>query len=145
MKQSDYFEILDMMKKFILHELPKELQKYDNQKLIDLFNKTLNEQSAFCLVDEDDNVVGCLACLLSEIMFSKQKVALELVFWLEPEYRNSKSSVLLLQYYEEWARKKGCDLISLVHMENNSKDKAKHLYNKLGYTQTEYSYIKELN
>lgn len=59
-------------------------------------------------VDDDDKVVGFLAGLPFEVVFSKESLAIEIGWYVDPKRKDAKKRYLELRAgYEEWARRKG--------------------------------------
>jgi GNAT superfamily N-acetyltransferase len=68
----------------------------------------------------------------------------EILWWVEPEYRNGGLGKTMLHAIEEAARDAGCHLWVMVTLEAVEPEKAGAIYRKLGYELTEHSYMKEL-
>jgi GNAT superfamily N-acetyltransferase len=64
------------------------------------------------LLIEDTAVVGALLCSVLPHLFNhEEKTAVELGFYIIPEYRNFKSLKLILGAYKYWAKVAGCKTI----------------------------------
>ena len=143
-KDSDYFDLLDMVENFIKKELPEELRTYDSKVVNSTIDSLKQNGKILMLVDNKDNSIGTLGCLFTQLLFSKKRIATEIAFWINKEHRNQQASNLLITKYEEWAKENNCDLITLMSVDNESKDKVDYLYKKHNYKPSEISYIKEL-
>lgn len=87
---------------------------------------------------------GILAGLCtSPFLFSDTKVASELVWYVEPEYRGTEGKHLH-QAFEYWAKRVGCTLINMVLLEDENSERMNKIYKRKGYSPVERSYIKEL-
>lgn len=68
------------------------------------------------IIEANDNLpVGCLLAFCQEHPFASCKIASELIWWVEPDYRGRKDSLKLFEAYEYWAaRRMGAEIISAV-------------------------------
>lgn len=64
-------------------------------------------QSGILLLETPSGPVGCLGMARTGFM-GKPELAIETVFWVEPEYRNMANMRQLLGAYFYWAKKVGC-------------------------------------
>lgn len=78
----------------------------------------------------------------TETPFSNDKIASELAWYIEPSYRGHRKAVELVYAYEAWARTVGCKHVSMSLL--STLTDASKFYVRMGYTQTEISYLKEL-
>src|SRR5690554_5026836 len=71
-----------------------------------------NGKEYMVLVSYDgDEVVGVLAAYAFSPLFSKDKIAVEALLWLEPDYRTNARGNDLLDAYEYWAKLVGCKIL----------------------------------
>jgi GNAT superfamily N-acetyltransferase len=92
---------------------------------------------------QDFKLVGMLACLATEFIFSKEKYATELVWWVDPEHRKGPGKELQ-EAFVYWANKIGCKYINMSLLENKDTKKLKNIYKKLGFKLMEQSWLKEI-
>lgn len=86
--------------------------------------------------------VGVLAAIANENIFNRRKVCMELIWWVDPEYRGYKQAKMMVDAYEYWAKVKiDAQIVQLVSLEWNDMGK---FYTKLGYEKAESAYIKEI-
>lgn len=72
------------------------------------------------------------------------KMAQELFFWIDPEYRGGKHARLLLDAAEQWSVEIGCDKLLMMSVADLRGKLVGRLYTRRGFTQSEYVYYKEL-
>lgn len=84
--------------------------------------------------------VGIIAGVINPIMLGTALMSTEVIWWVEPEHRNNAVGVELLEAYENWAKSCGCKLTTMVCLD----DSVGKLYEKLGYTLRERTYLKEV-
>jgi GNAT superfamily N-acetyltransferase len=97
------------------------------------------------LVNKDGKPVGMLAGFLSEMIFSRDKVASEAIWWVDPEYRQSKMSFKMMEAFEWWANKRGCKHTHMSLLADETGDRLSKFYERRGYKARERAFIKELN
>jgi Acetyltransferases, including N-acetylases of ribosomal proteins len=97
------------------------------------------EKMLIALMD-GDKAVGVLATIAAENIFNRQKLCCELIWWIDPEYRNYGSARKMVQAYEYWAKHKvKAQIIQLISLDDKDK-----LYTHLGFTKIEQAYTKEI-
>jgi GNAT superfamily N-acetyltransferase len=88
--------------------------------------------------------VGMVAGTAQEFLFSDDKIAGELVWWVDPEYRRGSYGRDLHDAFEYWADKVGCKVITMALLEDQKADKVARLYERKGYRQAERAFIKTI-
>lgn len=97
------------------------------------------------LAEEDGEVVGLLGFITADHHFSGQRYAVELMWYVEPEHRAMKAGftghgIELLKEAERLAKEAGAK--DFVFTAPN--DGVAQLYKRLGYSQLEVAFRKEL-
>lgn len=118
--------------------------EFSQDRILSLYLSGLeNPQEIITILSEQDGQVRGMICgLCNSPPFSDEKVATELAWWMDEEYRGSKDSLLLFKAYEDWAVRVGCSLVQMALL-SNSPDLTK-IYERSGYTMTERTFLKEL-
>lgn len=95
---------------------------------------------------EDGKMVGIIVGQLyfSHPLVQFSKIATELFWYVEPDYRG-KNSFGLMDKYEEWAREVGATHITMSLLNNEYKEKLDRIYQAKGYKPLETQYMKVLN
>lgn len=132
----DYNKILEFAERFLSISRYKDHFDLDVlNNLISFFLNSSKEERIIILAEE-----GMIAGQTSSFIFGTKKVATELGWWVEPEYRKSGIGKELLQAFEAWAKKVGCSLIVMISLD----DELGKFYEANGYSLSERSYIKEI-
>ncbi len=99
----------------------------------------------FALVAEADGVpVGMIGVAISPVLFNvRHTIALEAMWWVEPEWRKSGAAAALIAAAEREAKKRGAARIQMLALSNSPKHVAR-LYARRGYYLSETAYIKDL-
>lgn len=101
----------------------------------------LNLDGAICCCEVGKGVL--LGYVFPYIFNTNVKIAQELAFYVEPEYRNTRLAMRLYREYEAKARDLGATKITMALLEASNPDKVDRLYRKLGFKPVEHIYIKE--
>lgn len=117
--------------------------KMNLMKLMTSFLRAIELDEIVLFVAEDnDKLVGMLVGVVNESLFSNDKIASELAWFVEKEYRGTSVALRLLVEFEKWAKLQGCSFIAMIdlHRVNN----LENMYNKLGYELAEKTYMKKV-
>ena len=68
----------------------------------------------------------------------------ELAWYVETEYRGTSVALRLMKMYEQHAKDRGCDKITMVCLESLNPLSTGNIYKKLGYNKLETHFIKEV-
>jgi len=120
-------------------------EEYCKQSVCFLLNGLINEDAGFVLVVEDDEkkIRGFALIVVSPFVFNlDKKIAGELAWYVDPQYRGQRAGLALLDKAERIAKRRGCDYISMISMDHSMN--VGPLYEKVGYSPAETTYIKEL-
>jgi len=115
----------------------------DVAKLLENFELAI-ENPDFCLflLEDGGDLVGMLVGGIASPLFSKDRVATELAWFVEPEHRDGRAAYKLLASYEKWAKDSGCSFVTMVDID--TLESLEPLYTRKGYTLTEKTYVKEI-
>ena len=110
--------------------------------ITDVIEGIVGGTSSLTLVMEDGHgtYAGCYLGTLIANMISGKPVSVEILFWVEPEFRGHGRS--LLGYVEDWARAQGCT--STVLSCPARADRAARVFEAWGYEPSERHFRKKL-
>jgi len=96
------------------------------------------------LLMDKDRVAGGIAGYVGEWCFNKNiKMAVELFYWVDEEYRGLNSAKLFI-LYEKYAKACGAVRSVMVSIDTHLKEKVRKLYLRRGYKEYERFYIKTI-
>ena len=96
-----------------------------------------------CLMD-GLKVVGGIASGIAPFIYNRsKKIALELYFWVEPEYRGIKT-IKMFKQYEQRLRDMGVCWSMMTLPETFMGPKIKSFYEKMGYVKSGTTFVKIL-
>jgi GNAT superfamily N-acetyltransferase len=114
--------------------------EYTNEKYKSMMGKGL--ATLFVLETDEGEMVGSLGCIVGPDLHTPRIIAVETFWFVVPEHRGD--GLMLMRYFEQWAKLKGCDAVAMIHMVDSSPDSLGHVYKRRGYTKIESHYLKEL-
>jgi hypothetical protein len=144
----DHFpEILEMFERFHGSSNYKNCE-FDQSKMSDVVINAIEDKSSQCLVvlvDESNSAKGVLFGSISEQIFNRERTAFEIVWWVNPEYRNTRASIRLFKAFEYWAKKTNCtNIVTGAAEETKETAGVKRFYAKHGYSPVECNFIKRI-
>lgn len=95
----------------------------------------------FGLKDGED-IIGMLGAMKIPDLHTGERLGIE-IFWFVSESRRSKG-LLLVKAFEGWGKENRCSRLIMAYMQDLMPEKLEKLYEKLGYTLMEKSYVKEI-
>lgn len=134
-EMEDLETVLNLSEQFLKTTYYKDLY---NPEKVRYVLETLIESPAGVVIMMDD--YGMLAGAASPFMFGLFDVASELGWWINPDKRKSGAGSVLLNAFEEWARRMNCKMITMISLD----DEVSKYYEKMGYSLHERTYIKEI-
>lgn len=132
-----------MAKRF--HEVsPYASVPFSEERILDHFFLGLEDPTKIITIFSEQNgqIHGMICGLCDRPPFSEVKVATELAWWMDEDYRRTRDSLDLFEAYEEWARRIGAGLVQMALL-SSSPDLTK-IYERSGYRMTERTFLKEL-
>lgn len=102
------------------------------------------ERGVLLLAEHEGEVVGMICLHLDHFLFNVDvRVAVELVFWIEPEHRGGMAAVRLLKAGEAAAREAGAHVMRMAVLAT-SPAQASGLYERTGYAASDRFFTKAL-
>lgn len=142
--QADVPTVLLMIKKFHASCSYKDIPFSEAKTLTLIANAANDHPDNYCMVaDKDGVVVGILAASLHAPLFSEESVAVELGWWVEPEYRNGKAGLGLIRDFEKWAASKNVRVVQLSTL-GTTDPTVEDFFKRIGYYKVETTWHKRL-
>jgi GNAT superfamily N-acetyltransferase len=106
---------------------------------------SLPSERIILLARKDNQNVGLIGGVCTTPPISSDRVAFEMAWWMEPEYRNSRLSLKLLDAYEYWSKHVAkADSIQVCSVVSDHWDTLDKFYKKKGFSHIERSYVRTL-
>ena len=94
-------------------------------------------------VDEDNIPMGIICATIQEHLFSRDRGAFELVWYVKKDHRKSRTGITLLNALEFWARKTECRFLQLGSAQGiEEQELVERLYERKGFVPVEKNFIK---
>ncbi len=124
-------------------ELSKTIP-YNHQSVYTL-SKIADEDGMFFVAVDEGKVVGFAFGLVTPFPFNQDyKAATEVAWYITPEYRKDGTGLALAEILELTARLKGATYLSMMLIEEIDPGPVAAMYEHLGYSKSERTYIKVL-
>ena len=143
--QEDVLDTVLAVKQFC-KEIPHPAwKKFNTNKVNSLVSQLIEIEQGFVkIVTHDDEVVGALIAVMSDIPINDLIFAQELMFWIDPEHRTGRTAIKLVDEYIEWSTKSGCNFIRLSELDSVLGGRAGVLFKRKGFEPTETAYIRKV-
>lgn len=125
---------------------PMEPMKFDPDKAKAQLEKAIigDKKDFLVLVSYyEDRVVGVLAAYAFTPVFTNQRIACEVFWYLEPEFRKGSRGIDMMKAYEYWAKLVGC-VVAQYGWLVSSPERMPVLYERTGADLAEQVYYKVL-
>ncbi len=139
--EADLRAVVEMSSKFYKHTHYSKLVSM-NDVSVGALSMMLIEQGSLFVAEIGGEVKGMLGFVCTPFMFNPQLVgAHEVVWYVEEEARTAGLGPKLLLYAEKELKAAGVNFIQMADLPENTSG-AGELYQRLGYSTSEYSYTK---
>lgn len=145
-EEIDVENILGLVLKFFMKtqygHLPVDLDS--TRVLIRQFIDRNYPDTVCILWQKEGKITGILAGQISTIPLLGRKIAVECLWWVDPEVRGTEAGKQLLDSFEHWAGLRGADMIQMMSLPDSTGKLLSRYYRSRGYRLTEVTYTKEL-
>ena len=143
--ETDVLDIVLAVKQFCKEVPHPAWGRFDSNKVKDLVSGLIDSEAGFVkIVTIDEEVVGALIAAATPVPINSFIFAQELMFWLDPDHRNGKTSPKLIDAYVEWSKAVGCDFVRLSTLDELLDSRVGIIFKRKGFKPIETAYIKEL-
>lgn len=118
---------------------------YEPDKINDIIDTYLNgtKTSLICiLLCHDGDVSGLIVGHVMTLPFSSKKCAGEIVWWVDPDHRHKKGSLMLFNAFEFWGKKVGAEFLQVTNTRGTTD--LQKFYERSGYVESEVTFVKGL-
>ncbi len=145
----DDYRLIQMLKEAHTEGPYKNTQSFSEARALEVV-RTIRRQGkehGIILIAEEEKtkaIIGIFGAMVTFSSFSLDPLAAELLWWVHPQARKTRLSILLVDAYEMWAEKIGVKKLVIGSMENDHAEAIDKFYKRRGYALTERTYCKEL-
>jgi len=132
-----------LLQTYLFHEAhPYRDGEIDTGRITEVYTQLIKgDNSVVILVLVDGNIVGLISGTTTLGLCNYKKTALEVMFWIMPEYRTYKLASRALAAFEYWAKNiQGCHSILVGNLD----PKVNSFYKRKGFELIESHHWKEL-
>jgi len=126
-----------------IKQSPYKNEPYDEDDIRELVSLILRDRNKGVVVFlmNEDVPVGFIGGMLTKMLFSKDQLATELFWWVDPQFRGRKS-LSLKEAFEYWAKRVGAKYIAMSSPAND--ERVSRFYQRTGYENIENAYLKRV-
>lgn len=141
LKEEDYEDIVRLSRVSVKATVPD--REFEEDRIEALFKEALkNDKATGISLVINGKVRGYVFGYLTPYYFHSSVMAYCMSIYVEDEYR--KYGKDMLKAFEAWGKYKKADVLSISTFTNLSPENLGKLYNRLGYTQKEVVYWKDM-
>lgn len=109
---------------------------YEPEKVRALMTRIIEHPETFCglVAEHEHQVVGMLGGYLTDYFFCDEKLACDLVVFVEEDYRGSSAAARLIRGFCDWARERGAREVCLGLSTRFKPEHVGRFYRALGFT-----------
>lgn len=143
---ADIPTIVDMLTKFFSQlSLEPERTELDRKHVTHLLIGLIKGDHGHVIVLDNDGIpVGVLVAARMPGLAYPASQAVELAWWIEPDFRGARSAFDMLREYERWAREQNCSVIHMGCMTGLRGDDVARLYERAGFQNIQRDFVKFL-
>jgi GNAT superfamily N-acetyltransferase len=142
----DHNEVYRMLKAHWDHSPYKSLTFAEDKVRSKIDHFITNQGTDFIVILsclDNGKPIGCLAAFAIAPEFSTERMATEMLWWVDKPYRQSKRAFELVKAYEYWAdNKANCKIKHLALFEMDGKERIAKYYQRKGFVPMEHTYVK---
>lgn len=134
-EQKDVDTIIELGREFHQESPIYSRFTYSEKRIRELANAAIGNPNEFaCFVAEKDNkVIGLFAGYITNLFFSNDCAAYDIVLYVAPKDRDGRTAFMLVHAFEHWAAEKEVDMICLGVTAGIDNLKVAEMYRVLGY------------
>lgn len=98
------------------------------------------------VAEDQERIIGGVGGISAPLYFNDQhRVAQEMFWWVEPEYRKTRAAILLLRAIEKAAADIGCSWWTMILLEGDNAERIERFYRRDGYRPSERVFTKVMS
>ncbi len=138
-------EVVLRMARQFHNTLPfSKLVAFDEDSVVALIFKALDEGVIVVTTDAFKEVVGCIGLLFHPALMNQNVMqATEIMWWMDEECRGTAAGRAMYLAAELCAKEEGCKLMTMIAMETSPRG-TDAFYRRQKYVKTESAYVKVL-
>lgn len=122
--EEDLPELVKLSEKLFSDSYYALFSSFDSDVVRDTFRRIINDNlnNVVIILYSDNRVVAFIAgTIINQLFHSRDKVAVELGFWINEKARTLQNIRLLYGAYRYWAKMNDCDLLQMGKIKTKNK------------------------
>jgi hypothetical protein len=121
-KKEDFESFLPLVKELYDYTVYSSVVDFNEDTMRERFENSLEDlnQSCTVLLKADEVLAGFFSMTASPLLCSDETLAVELGFWIKPEYRNKETIRLLIKSFRTWAKLAGCKGVLMAKIKHKT-------------------------
>lgn len=117
---------------------------FDDEKVASLMAVLIDGAGVVFVAEQEGLVIGGIAGGVTEHWFSKDKVAFDYSFFIDPKHRHGITAMKIASTFMEWARLKGATQVRMGITTEINVEGTSRLYRALGFESAGVLFKKEI-
>jgi hypothetical protein len=106
----------------------------------------MRQQRLLYVADDAGRIVGGIGGLFAPLYFNdSHRIAQEMFWWVEPDYRTTRAAIRLLRAIELGVSQAGCSWLSMLLLEGENAERIEKFYLCDGYRPSERAFTKVMS
>lgn len=106
----------------------------------------MRQQRLLYVAEDAGRIVGGIGGLYAPLYFNDQhRIAQEMFWWVEPDYRSTRAAVMLLRAIERAVTDAGCSWWTMILLEGDNAERIERFYRRDGYRPSERVFTKVMS
>lgn len=141
--REDFPAMVAMGRRFYESTAFTKLAPFDEASTLQI-GELLLAAGVLLVAEHEGKAVGMVGLVIAPFLFNNAKrIAAEVMWWVDPDERNTGAGMALLRAVAPACKAKGADAVQMMTVES-SPAHAGLAYRRLGFKPTETAYLKEL-
>ena len=145
--EADLAGIVDLTSAFYMESWKPLGLAWDRDAVLAALAGTLENEDAVIFIGSTNGAPpdGLIVGFAGLSTFSLQeRIAQERVWYVRADFRGGPLAIRLLRAFEEWAKEKGCKLVTMAYPVSETDEVAARIYSRMGYHPVETFVAKEI-
>lgn len=141
-KVEDIPAVIDIGQRFHQETVYGQIADLDDETLVERLSKTIARDGIVFVAESGGEIVGTAGAIITTPWFNKhQKIALELMWWVNPEARGCGAGSALFDALDNWSLRLGLHLV-MMRTPNIAPQVMDRLYRMKGLVPWDSYYVK---
>lgn len=109
---------------------------FDREKVRRMMTAYIDSSETQCglVAEKEETLVGMLGGYLTDYFFCDEKIACDVILFIDRKYRGSSAAARLIRAFRAWASERGASEICLGVSSNINTERAGMFYERMGLT-----------